>query len=127
MVFSGGSAHGLVIQYPLSGPGTARRLPFIKRFLAAKKELSHLLPLGKMDTSPISSFIADLFYHRLFYRQLQSDQYHPSLEHPLFLTVIISAVWTCWSNVSPPQRYLAYGLLLISSTALSITASSIAD
>src|SRR5260221_3940432 len=84
MVFSGGFAHGLVIQYPLSGPGTARRLPFIKRFLAAKKELSHLLPLGKMDTSPISSFIADLFYHRLFYRQLQSDQYHPSLGAPAF-------------------------------------------
>ncbi len=46
-------------------------------------------------------------------------------EHPLFLTVIISAVWTCWSNVSPAQRYLAYGLLLIACTALSITVSSI--
>jgi two-component sensor histidine kinase len=46
-------------------------------------------------------------------------------EHPLFLGLAISALYTCWKNLNPAQRYLAYGIILIGCTGLSITITSI--
>lgn len=46
-------------------------------------------------------------------------------EHPLMMTLAISALWICWRGLSPSQRYLAYGILLFGSAGLSITINSI--
>src|SRR5258708_10897470 len=46
-------------------------------------------------------------------------------EHPLFLTVIVSAVRTCWRDLNSAQRYLAYGFFLIASARWAITVNSI--
>ena len=46
-------------------------------------------------------------------------------EHPIFLTIVISAIWTCWRDLNSAQRYLAYGLLVIGLAGSSITINSL--
>lgn len=46
-------------------------------------------------------------------------------ENPIFLIVIISALWTCWRDLKPAQRYLAHGLLLICVAGTTLTINSI--
>ncbi|HEY6900546.1 MAG TPA: 7TM diverse intracellular signaling domain-containing protein, partial [Puia sp.] len=44
--------------------------------------------------------------------------------NPLMLTTSIAAVVTCWHRLSHPQRYLAYGILIIAMTGFFITLTS---
>jgi len=46
-------------------------------------------------------------------------------EHPLTMTFIISALYTCWRDLNPAQRYLAYGLVLCGTAGLFVTINSI--
>ena len=40
---------------------------------------------------------------------------------PLTLSLIACTVWTCWGRLSPAQRYLAYGLMLVGTAGLFVT------
>jgi two-component sensor histidine kinase len=46
-------------------------------------------------------------------------------EHPVFLALAVSALVTCWKNLNPSHRWLAYGIILIGSTGLTITITSV--
>lgn len=46
-------------------------------------------------------------------------------EHPFFLAIAISVLITCWKSLNHAQRYLAYGIILICCTGLTITITSI--
>lgn len=46
-------------------------------------------------------------------------------ENPLMVTIVISAVYTCWQDLNNPQRYLGYGILLITIAGLCLTISSL--
>ncbi len=49
------------------------------------------------------------------------------VEHPVMLAFIVSALYTCWSRLSPAQRYLGYGIMLCGATGLFITVNAMVN
>jgi len=44
---------------------------------------------------------------------------------PLTLSLIACTLWTCWGRLSPGQRYLAYGLLLVGAAGLFVVFNAV--
>ena len=60
-----------------------------------------------MVTSSVISFCIDYFTGNYSLANLLTV-----LVNPLMLVCVTAVLYTCWPRLSPPQRYLAYGILL---------------